>query len=812
MDVHLDTLSDWAVQSLCETFFVPHLSSLGDIPASPLPSLAEILLGDPTFSIRLPSPIANRIIDGLARRGKLTAGVLDILLDRNRIRLTALPLYCIDVDPNAFVDKIAELVNVTSIDISFSPCWADLSTPFLKIVEDKCMTSLTSFSARHVIGEIGLVELPHFSNLRHLDIGFTSVSLEELRIFVSSLPLLEHLCISGIPVSLLEVFSTADCLACVRLKHLGLNSLYVVPVTESKLTATLSSNISAFFSKLGLLSSLDLSYVSWRCDGKSAASVKQALYDILTSSSSLTHLECSDTLSMDCVCDVLRATNRFSQLKFLEKMDEYNNKYDLGAETCQISTGENVHDYCSKHALRNYAAFSDVVTLYDHRILRRSYEVIPSPVSSMLYAGLLRMQTEKDSKTAKVIAKFFNSLFSRMELDSQMEWYSIKDKKPLVLGHHACGLLEYFFRKFLNPKIFPLLREFSDRAAFHGTRDMICFVQALVSSVYRFSPFICSQPLLLHLAVAFISDLPDDSYSKYSTLRRLFEKVPAIVRQHLAGNKGNLSKLCVRLSYFINCYPDVEIMLRDQYLSDFLIGASTIVRALCSLCYGLPSLFRDFVEVPEAVDNLAEVAQRGSYFYFHAGRGKSSYCVAVEFLSYIAEIRDLAHTVCLRKVIKAIVDAASCSPPTERMRIASSYLAALLIVNDDLDSIWPNDVESKDALVAKVFGNSDYERGFFERTTKAELNCYYYTTLVPLVNVCNCSEFPAVSAFGLNHLAYFCCSYFHAHNYFAETGLCPLCLLRKEVGADVVSGLSIPAELEDQFDAVMKACPVHKED
>ena len=56
------------------------------------------------------------------------------------------------------------------------------------------MTSLTSFCARHVIGEIGLVELPHFSNLRHLDIGFTSVSFEELRIFVSSLPLLEHLC------------------------------------------------------------------------------------------------------------------------------------------------------------------------------------------------------------------------------------------------------------------------------------------------------------------------------------------------------------------------------------------------------------------------------------------------------------------------------------------------------------------------------------------------------------------------------------------------------------------------------------------
>ena len=672
------------------------------------------------------------------------------------------------------------------------------------------MTSLTSFCARHVIGEIGLVELPHFSNLRHLDIGFTSVSLEELRIFVSSLPLLEHLCISGIPVSLLEVFSTADCLACVRLKHLGLNSLNFVPVTESEFTAALHSKISDFFTKLGFLSSVDLSYVSW-CGGRHTekASVKQALYDILTCSSSLTHLECSDTLRLDCICDVLRATNRFSQLKFLENMDKRNNRYDLGAENCQISTGENVHDYCSKHSLRNYAAFSDVVTLYDAKVLRRGDpgEAIPSPVSSMLYAGLLRMQTEKDFKIAEVIAQFFAGLFR------EMDWDIEENKKPLVLGHHACGLLEYFFRKFLHPRIFPLLREFSDSSAIHRRKDMNCFVQALVSSVYHFSSFICLQPLLLHLAVAFLSNLPDDSYIKYSTLRRLFENMPAIARQHLAKNKGNLSKLCVRLSDVVNFYSDTDIE-RMLYKTNYLFEASSSILALCSLCSGLPSLFQDFVKVPEAVDNLAEVALRGSYLYFHEGRGKTSYCAAVEFLSYIAEIRALAHTVCSRKVIKAIVDAASCSPPTERMRIATAYLAALLIVNDDLDSIWPNDVESKDALVAKVFGNSDYKRGFFERTTQAELNylqCYYYTTLVPLVIICNCSEFAAVSAFGLNHLAYFC-SDFDAQNYFAETGLCPLCLLRKEIGADVVSRLSIPAELEDQFDAVMKACPVHKED
>ena len=803
MDVHLNTLSDWAVQSLCETFFVPRLSSLGDIPALPLRSVAEILLGDPTCSVCLPSNIANRIIDGLARRGKLTAGVLDILLDQNRIRLTALPLYCIDIDPNAFVDKIAELVNVTSIDISFSSCWADLSTPFLKIVEDKCVTSLTSFCARHVVGEIGLVELPNFSNLQHLDIGFTSVSREELRTFVSSLPLLEHLCISGIPVSLLEVFSTADCLACVRLKHLGLNSLKFVPVTELEFTPALRSKISEFFTKLGYLSSVDLSYVSW-CGNmyKGRASVKQALYEILTCSPSLTHLDSSDTLSLDCVYDVLRATNRFGQLKFLENFSRCREWREPGAEDCQISTGANVNDYRSKHALRNYASLSHAVIQCHHMLPFRRDEVIPAPVSSMIYAGLLRLQTEKDVRygVEENIADFLRNLM-RLRNGEQL----------LVLSHSACSLLEFAFQHFLNPRITPLLRDYWDYG-WCGAKVQIGFLFALLS----FSSLICPHPRLLHLAMAVFSNISEKSFWKYKYLFKLFEKLPEITREHLAINQSYLSKMCVRLSDVLYCdlFCDVVRLRYDSFdlYHDFVPQANNTLRALCSLCRGLPNLFQYFVDVPEAVDNLAEVALRSSYFHFHRDDHgvwivDSVYCKAVEFLSYIAEIGVLAHVLCSRKVIKVLVDASS-SSPNEIMRFASSYLAALLIVNDELDSIWPRDVESKDALVAKVFGNSDYEKGFFERTSQP---FYYYTTLVPLVKVCNCSEFPAVSAFGWKHLAYFC-SDFDAQEYFDQTGLCPLCLLRKEVGADVLSRLSIPAELKDLFDAVMKACPVHKED
>ena len=819
MDVRLSTLSDWAIQSLCETFFVPRLSSLGDIPAFPLPSVAEILLGDPSSSalssVCLPSPIANRIIDGLARRGKLTANVLDILLDRNRFRLTALLLYCIDIDPEAVVEKIAKSIDVTSIDISFSPCWADLSTPFLKIVKGNCKESLTSFGARHVVGEIGLLELPHFSNLRHLDIGFTSVSREDLRTFVSSLPLLAHLCISGIPVSLFEVFSMADCLTCVGLKHLGLNSLKFVSVKESdvtavlpEFTAALSSKISAFFSKLCCLESLDLSYVYWDSDiGSEQARVKHALYTILTHSPSITHLDSSGTLSLACVCDVLIATNRSAQLKFLEDFiaSEYGYKTaeELGVENCRIAAGRNVNDYRSKHALRNYESFSDAVTKSDFIMWCRD-EVIPAQLSSMIYAGLLRMKSGRDFdfKVQKVVTKFFNDLLLR-------QIFKAKYDEPLVLSHHSRTLLELAFQLFLYPRSFPRFQNCSEYSLFDSEKS---FRRGLLLNFLYLSPFICSHPLLLHLAVAAISSLPDDDYSKINFLGKLFEELPATSRQHLAIEKSCLPTLCVKLSDLVNFYDDIERMRlkpKSLRLPMFVPKSYTTVRALSSLCYGLPNLYHFFVNVPDALDNLAEVALRSSYYYIHRDSSADNlYWVAIEYLSYIAEIPLLAHAVCSRKVIKAIVEAAS-SSPTERMRFASLYLAGLLIVNDELDSIWPDDVEAKDALVAKLFESSDNIEGFRERTTTKR--CYLYTTLIPLVKVCNCSEFPAVSAFGLNHLAYFCSS-FNAKKYYAETGLCPLCLMRKEVGADVVFGLSIPAELEEKFHAVMKACPLHKEE
>ena len=812
MDVRLDTLSDWAVESLCQTFFVPPLSSLGDIPALPLPSVAEILLGDPSSSVCLPSPIANRIIDGLARRGRLTANVLDILLDRNRSRLTALPLYCLaDIDPEAVVGKIAKLIDVTNIDISFSPCWADLSTPFLKIVKGNCKDSLTSFCARYVVGEIGLLELPHFSSLKHLDIGFTSIAREELRIFVSNLPLLEHLCISGIPVSLFEVFSMADCLTCVGLKHLGLNSLKFLSVAESEFTAALSSKISAFFSKLRYLGSVDLSYVSWCGDRKSGkASVIHAVHEILTSSSSLTHLDISGTISTKDVCDVLTAAIA-GQLKFLrnfgyvypynvkrvENFDPFQQR--LRALNCEIALGHNVSDFRTKDALGNFECFFEAVKLA--QLTCSDLDAIPPHLCSMIFAGLLRMRT--DSKVEKVIANFFD------KVDEQI---AKNDTSP-VLSRRACRLLELAFQHFLDPSTLPLLRDYRNSMV-----NVIRFLPALLSNVYHFARFICSDPILSHLAVAVICSLPEASDYKYHTLRKLFEKLPAISRRHLAIDKSYLDKLCAYLSDLVDSYSRIEAVRRNMFSFDTFVRHSyATVRGLSSLCYGLQNLFRCLVKVPRAVDNLAEVALRCSYYcdninpdsdpclFFHGLNAIDLFWAAVECLSYIAEIRVLAHEVCLGKVIKAIVDISS---PTPRQRFAVLYLAGLLIANDELDSIWPHDVKAKDALVTELFGNSDNEDGFCKRTRSS---FYLYTTLMPLVKICNCSKFPAVAAFGLNHLAYFC-SHFDAQKYYTETGLCPLCLMRKEVGADVIFGLPIPAELKVKFDAVMKACPVHKDE
>ena len=75
--------------------------------------------------------------------------------------------------------------------------------------------------------------------------------------------------------------------------------------------------------------------------------------------------------------------------------------------------------------------------------LECSDETIAAPILSMLYAGPLHMQTEKDFKIAMVIAQFFGYMVYRIK---SLYW---RNKRTLVVGHRVCGLLEHLFGTFL---------------------------------------------------------------------------------------------------------------------------------------------------------------------------------------------------------------------------------------------------------------------------------------------------------------------------------------------------------------------------
>eukprot|EP00118_Oscarella_pearsei_P004179 m.17375 g.17375 ORF g.17375 m.17375 type:complete len:115 (+) comp27472_c0_seq1:298-642(+) len=92
---------------------------------------------------------------------------------------------------------------LNAIDISFSPCFSSLHAPFLTFVSEECRDTLTFFAASHVTGDIGLSLLSQFTNLRHLDISFTSISFEQCcNIFQNSTNLKFSMCLALVSVGI----------------------------------------------------------------------------------------------------------------------------------------------------------------------------------------------------------------------------------------------------------------------------------------------------------------------------------------------------------------------------------------------------------------------------------------------------------------------------------------------------------------------------------------------------------------------------------------------------------------------------------
>ena len=323
MKARLLSLSDLSVACLCRTSPLSAEVDVTNALPELLPSVAEVILASST--IVLPYTISNQLIEGLARRAKLTANVLDILLGK-RCRLSTLPLTSIvSVHKETIVENLLEQKYVKSIDISLSPCLGDLPVPFLEILAGTpTRDSLVHFAANRAKGAIGLHVLPKFANLKHLDVSFTDLSETHLRAAVASLRHLEHLDLSGTKVTWYDVFATVDIFASDQLKHLSLHLLEIMSATDWRAGRGDLSMVRRFFGKQQHLSSLDLSYAtmsSFLYDSSLGTACDPRFYltcrHMLGCTSSLTYIDVSCNCSLIDITDLLLETNRLDQLRFL---------------------------------------------------------------------------------------------------------------------------------------------------------------------------------------------------------------------------------------------------------------------------------------------------------------------------------------------------------------------------------------------------------------------------------------------------------------------------------------------------------------
>ena len=250
-------LSELCRDILCQTDC--SLSNLDELLLFPLPSTVEkILLSSPK---KLPFEMADQLVEDLAKRGKLSSRILHILMESTLTRLNLTCLRSIGDEPT-FLSQLANQEHVVDVDLSFSPCFGELSIPFLRSLSQTCHNTLMYFSASSVRGDVGFEYLRHFSRLRHLDVSFTSTSFDVIRELSESLNELTHLDVSGTDLSWPAVFDFASNVT--HLKHLGMNNLVFLTDDEQR---TLFQPVfrldwvKSFFEGVPTLTSLDVSSV-----------------------------------------------------------------------------------------------------------------------------------------------------------------------------------------------------------------------------------------------------------------------------------------------------------------------------------------------------------------------------------------------------------------------------------------------------------------------------------------------------------------------------------------------------------------------
>ena len=412
------SLSDLCLTCLCRTSpSSADLLRISNVPASALPSIAEILLSHSEKSV-LPEPVANLLLEGLAQRGRLTSRVLDLLL-WNRRYLKTLPLYSLMKvdDEEAIVERLRNQEHLKSVDISFSPCLGNLPVPFLEtFVGTPSRDSLTFLAANHVTGDIGCRVIDHFSNMKHLDLSFTNLEEDDFCAAMTSMRHLEHLNISGTTLTWYDVFFTGRIFASDGLTELLMHSLEIMSISDWQTGKDHNTTVRCFFEKLQRLVSLDVSYAIVGLDEmpmNGAISCDERFYvtlrRMLPWTSSLTCLDVSDNCRWDTLEDLLTITDRLNQLRFLSNLikDTMVPETLIGRPSLKLALSSFVprafcyeYQFHQSRALKNvdYAYQSqpeiieEIVNIDSDRFVRRGLV----PLTKMLCTVARRCLTDND--------------------------------------------------------------------------------------------------------------------------------------------------------------------------------------------------------------------------------------------------------------------------------------------------------------------------------------------------------------------------------------------------------------------------------
>ena len=548
------------------------------------------------------------------------------------------------------------------------------------------------------------------------------------------------------------------------------------------------TTVEPFFRKLQRLVSLDVSYAilgphAIPLDGASSCDARfyAALHRILLCTSSLTHLDVSNSCDWDTLEGLLIVTHRLNQLRFLGNLTRYNSSTVpetlIGRPSLKLALSSFVprafcyeYQFHQSHALKNgdYAYESQPEIIDD--VLKVDYDRFVSsglvPLTLMLCTAARRCLTDNE---------FFNDSFMMALLHTGVPTF------VCASGPFMTDALEQLLENLL---LFSLRHKSNNREFYDES------LAGLVSLFAKFATFIAERNVLRHLALQFslLVSPPEDAgiADKWVLLAPILSSLSPPNRMKMTSKIGpqmtsNLLEIVSRNDEYIKADEYIKVHMKDR-LIDLFEGGTSLLKSFVYLFCGLPSpdvfsAFGDILPV-KSITDLTQTAF-DSFSTNVDKRSSKLYVAAVEALSVLAESLYLAPTLFSKQVFNAVL---SRLPPEKNMHVAYSYLACLLLVHDQSINWWPSHCEARESVAVRIFVGDFSDVDF----------TYRHATLLPLFKIARSREFRLVTVFGLKRFAFFCGSDFDTKAYHSlYCGPCPVCLITKEVGFDALNSVAL---------------------